>query len=119
MCFNIIHTLPNVLPISSHKSLIHIAGQDFVLVCFQIVDSVASPAKKARNELSREMRQLIGEDELNKKIWDELLAGATQESSVSMCVCVCVCVCVHVCAQVLHQYEISSILQPIHLANSI
>ncbi|XP_065904342.1 E3 ubiquitin-protein ligase UHRF1-like [Dysidea avara] len=44
-------------------------------------NSAASPAKKARNELSRGIKQLIGEDDVNKKIWDELLAGATQDSS--------------------------------------
>ena len=59
----------------------------YFVPCFLIVDSGASPAKKARNELSREMKQLIGEDDLNKKIWDELLAGAAQDSSVSVCVC--------------------------------
>jgi len=50
--------------------------------CCLVIDSTASPAKKARSELSREMKQMIGEDDLNKKIWEELLAGATQDSSV-------------------------------------
>jgi len=60
-----------------------------VLFAQLVLDSTASPAKKARNELSREVKQWIGDDDGNKKIWDELLA--TQDTSVSVCVHVWVC----------------------------
>ena len=61
-------------PYSNGKSLLNYTGY------LVVVDSGASPHKKARSDLSREMKQLIGEDDLNKKIWDELLAGATNNS---------------------------------------
>ena len=65
-------------------------------VCL-LLDSRDSPAKKQpRYELSKELKQWIGEDEANKKGWNELLQGVTNNNSVSLSTCVRIhmCVCV-------------------------
>ena len=78
------------------------------------LDFGESPAKKQpRYELSKEMKRWISEDEANKKIWDELLQAANNNSvcvvlcvymcmynmyvCVSMCGCSRVYVCMHAC----------------------
>ena len=74
-----------------------------VFVCL-LSDSGVSPAKKQpRYELSKEMKQWISEDEANKKIWDELLRTANNNS-----VCVVLCARVCVCGDV-HTHEINDI----------
>ena len=66
-------------------------------MCVLLLDSKDSPAKKQpRYELSKELKQWIGEDEANKKGWNELLQGVASSNSVSLYAHVSVCVCTYV-----------------------
>lgn len=69
-----------------------------VMIVSLLLDTGVSPAKKQpRYELSKEMKQWISEDEANKKIWDELLQTANNNSVCVVCICVRMCVQVSVC----------------------